>query len=95
MGNKGNVEGDQSLADESMMTQPPSPRGPPQGQSHLLSWLTSSALSDTVSSCMADVTDCALRIKDKGRHISFRQYSLKKMLLDCCIALVYGNLHSK
>jgi hypothetical protein len=57
---------DQSLQDDSMLTQPPSPRGQSQGQNHLLAWLTSSSLADTVSSCMADVTDAALRIKDEG-----------------------------
>lgn len=57
---------DRSVQEDSEMTMPPSPRGPSQGQSQLLGWLTSSALADTVSACMADVTDAALRIKDEG-----------------------------
>ena len=62
-------DGDQSVQDDSEMTLPTSPRGPSQGQSQLIGWLTSSTLADTVSACMADVTDAALRFKDEGRFL--------------------------
>lgn len=75
------ADGDQSVQDDSEMTLPPSPSGPPQGQSQLLGWLTSSALADTVSACMADVTDAALRIKDEGSFEALRRF------LSCDVSL--------
>ena len=60
---------DQSTVEDSETERSAWPSPTQQGHSQLLGWLTSSALADTVSACMADVTDAALRIKDDGRSL--------------------------
>lgn len=41
------------------------------GQAHLLGWLTSSALAETVTVCMADITDAAHSSNSGGMPTSF------------------------
>ncbi|KAL8625440.1 hypothetical protein ACOMHN_018585 [Nucella lapillus] len=66
-------EGDQSAMDDSEMTLPQaSASGHSRGQTQLLGWLTNAALADTVTACMADVTDAAHRIKDEGEAVEHR-----------------------
>ncbi|XP_025077162.1 coiled-coil domain-containing protein 171-like isoform X2 [Pomacea canaliculata] len=44
----------------------------PVGQAHLLGWLTSSALAETVTVCMADITDAAHSSNSGGTPIEHR-----------------------